>query len=105
MGEQEGMFVEDRIKTLTAKIELKHREVKGALGDVSDFGKFFKLFSDYTGALDGAQCAKADSLLLKNIQFALTESADLTEKLKSIESRLTECEEMAKDIERMKGDI
>lgn len=98
------MFVEDQIGKLTAKIELKHREVKEVIEHVVDFGKFFKLLPEWLGSLDGAQTDNADDLALDNIRFALTRSSVLGEKLKLAEDRLVECRVLANEVETLRRD-
>ncbi len=101
-AEQEGMFVEDQIGKLTAKIELKHKEVKETVELVSEFGEFFKLLPKWLGSLDGAQTDTADDLALDNIRFALTRSSALADKLKLMEERLVECRLLANEIETLR---
>lgn len=99
-NEQAGLFPEqEKIKKLEEKIKSNHWKVKDLCKDISGYGKFFKLFSDYTTALEGAQTDDADDLLLENIGFAQKESEKLAKSLKRAEKLLKEARVAAVEIE------
>lgn len=81
--------VEGQRAEFRQKIQGALYEVENKLRETSEYGKFFRLFSDYTMALSGKKVHDKD-LILQNIQDAKKSAEDLLYQLSQAALAVTE---------------
>jgi len=86
---------EDKLRKLSDEINACYARVGRKLGEIKEFGQFFKLSSDYFVALNETTVKDIDELILENVRFGKTKAEKLVEILAQCAKEITDARTLA----------
>ena len=91
---------EDKLRKMSEEINQCYARAARKLGEIKDFGQFFKLSSDYLCSLNETTIKDIDELILENVEFGKTKAEKLVEVFASCIKEIRDARELAKKFDQ-----